>query len=105
MITVTNRILVKKGFGMKMAPAFTSGKSLLNWDGFHKVEVNVSTQDEAHDEMNVMMFWDSVAHFEAWRASDDFKNSHKREGNGNSENSPVIGSKIVIAEIASTLVK
>ena len=56
MITVTNRLQVKKGFGAKMAPAFTSGKSLLDFEGFQKVEVNVSTQYEEYDEMQVMMY-------------------------------------------------
>ena len=106
MFTVTNRILVKKGFGHKMAPAFTSGKSLLNWEGFNKVEVNVCTQPEDHDEMNVMMFWDTIENFEAWRNSDDFKNAHNREGSaGENPNSPVISSRIVISEIAAVLAK
>ena len=102
MFTVTNRILVKKGFGHKMAPAFTSGKELLNWEGFNKVEVNVSTQPEEHDEMNVMMYWDTLAHFEAWRNSDDFRNAHKRDSNGSGD-SPVISNRVVISEIVTTL--
>ena len=104
MITVTNRIQVKKGFGTKMAPAFTSGKALLNFDGFQKVEVNVSTQYEEYDEMQVMMYWDTKEQFEVWRNSDEFKNAHNRE-DGNSEHSPVIKSEIVIAEIVSVLTK
>lgn len=104
MITVTNRILVKKGFAHKMAPAFTSSEHLLNWEGFNKVEVNVCIEPEDHDEMNVMMFWDTVEQFKAWRASDDFKNVHRR-GDNNSESSPVLGNRVVISEIAATLVK
>ena len=104
MITVTNRLQVKKGFGAKMAPAFTSGKSLLDFRGFQKVEVNVSTQYDEYDEMQVMMYWDTKEQFEVWRNSDAFKNTHKREG-GNSENSPVIKSEIVVAEIVSALTK
>ncbi|MER2037851.1 MAG: heme oxygenase [Solibacillus sp.] len=105
MYTVTNRILVKKGMGHKMAPAFTSGKALLNWGGFHKVEVNVCTQDEAHDEMNVMMYWDTLEQFEAWRASDDFKAAHSRgsEGSGGHGESPVISNRVVISEIVAVL--
>lgn len=105
MITVTNRIQVKKGLGEKMAPAFTSGKTLLDFDGFQKVEVNVSTQYEDYDEMQVMMYWDSKEQFEAWRNSDDFKNSHKRDESGSAEHSPVIKSELVIAEIVSVLTK
>lgn len=104
MITVTNRIQVKKGFGTKMAPAFTSGKALLNFDGFQKVEVNVSTQYEEYDEMQVMMYWDTKEQFEAWRNSDEFKKAHNHEG-GDAEHSPVIKSEIVIAEIVSVLTK
>lgn len=104
MFTVTNRILVKKGMGHKMAPAFTSGKALLNWEGFHKVEVNVCTDVEEHDEMNVMMYWDTLEQFEAWRSSDDFKKAHSHRGDGQSHGkSPVISSRIVISEIVSVL--
>ncbi len=105
MISVTNRIQVKKGFGMKMAPAFTAGKTLLDFEGFEKVEVNVSTQHEEYDEMQVMMYWDTKENFEAWRNSDDFKNAHKRDGGGDSENSPVIKSELIIAEVAAVLTK
>ena len=56
-----------------MAPLFISGKYLLNWEGFNKVEVNVCSEPEDHDEMNVMMFWDTVEQFKAWRESEDFK--------------------------------
>lgn len=100
MITVTNRIQVKKGFGKKMAPAFTSGKALLDFEGFQKVEVHVSTQYEEYDEMQVMMYWDTKEQFEVWRNSDAFKNAHKRDG-GKSEHSPVLNSEIVIAELAA----
>lgn len=108
MITVTNRFLVKKGFANKMAPLFISDKNLLNWEGFNKVEVNICSEPEDHDEMNVMMFWDTVEQFKAWRDSDDFKNLHRREDIGNKENSeasPIIGNRVVISEIAATLIK
>lgn len=104
MITVTNRINVKKGFAEKMAPMFAADKALLKYDGFHKVEVLVSTQEEEYDELEVLMYWESQEAFAAWRNSDDFKNSHKRDG-GSSENSPIIGSKIVISTVAATLEK
>lgn len=102
MYTVSNRIKVKKGFGAKMAPAFTSGQELAAFEGFIKVEVNVSTQPEEHDEMNVMMYWDTLEQFEVWRASDAFKNAHKRDGSGGHSESPVLSNEIVIAEVIST---
>lgn len=43
-------------------------KELLNCAGLHKVEVNVCTEQKEHDEMNVMMYWDTLEHFEAWRS-------------------------------------
>ncbi|KOS68994.1 hypothetical protein AEA09_10860 [Lysinibacillus contaminans] len=108
MITVTNRFLIKKGFGQKMAPLFISDEALLNWEGFNKVEVNVCSEPEDHDEMNVMMFWDTIEHFNAWRVSDDFKKLHSREEAGNKENSgssPIISNRVVISELVATLVK
>lgn len=87
-----------------MAPAFTSGKDLLEFDGFKKVEVHVSTQFEDYDEMQVMMYWDTKEQFEVWRNSDAFKNAHKG-GGGDSEHSPVISSQIVIAEVLAELAK
>ncbi|WP_203334616.1 heme oxygenase [Planococcus beigongshangi] len=104
MITVTNRIQVKKGFGMKMAPAFIKNEGLFEFDGFEKVEVNVSTQHEDYDEMQVMMYWNSKEQFDVWRNSDDFKNSHKRDGGGEGE-SPVIKSELIVAEVAAVLSK
>lgn len=102
MFTVSNRIKVKKGFGAKMAPAFTSGHELATFEGFIKVEVNVSEQSEDYDELNVMMYWDTLEQFEAWRASDAFKSAHKRDGGGSHGESPVLSNEIVIAEIIST---
>lgn len=102
MITVTNRMQVKKGMGMKMAANFTKNQGLLEFDGFEKVEVNVSTQNEDYDEMQVMMYWNSKEEFEVWRNSDDFKNSHKR-GGGDEGESPVIKSELIMAEVASVL--
>ncbi len=106
MITVTNRIKVKKGMGEKMAPMFTKPGPLQEFEGFHKVEVLVSTQFEDHDEMQVVMYWDTMEQFEVWRASDAFKESHKRpSGDAPDPDSPVIGSQIVIAKVASSISK
>ncbi|MER1985241.1 MAG: heme oxygenase [Solibacillus sp.] len=102
MFTVTNRILVKKGFGQKMAPAFTSSKTLFDFEGFKKVEVNLCTEPEEHDELNVMMYWETLENFQAWRNSDDFRKSHDREKSGNA-NSPIISNRIVVSEIVSVL--
>ena len=108
MITVNNRILVKKGMGMKMAPAFAQPGPLQQFEGFHKVEVNVSEQFEEHDEMNVMMYWDSVEAFEVWRSSYAINSAHKRPEKESSEpnpNAPLIKSTIVISEIAASISK
>lgn len=70
-----------------MAPLFTTDKTLLYWEGFHKVEVNIYSEPEDHDEMNVMMFWDTIEQFKVWRESDDFIKLHRRERIGNKENS------------------
>jgi len=71
------------------------------------VEVLVSTDDPTYDEMSVNMYWESKEHFQAWRNSDAFAAAHHRPGQsaegGKPENSPLIGSKIVIAELASSI--
>lgn len=103
MITVTNRIRVEKGMGEKMAPMFTQPGSLQNYEGFHKVDVLVSTQFEEYDEMSVVMYWENEEAFEVWRSSEDFKNSHKRSSSGEPDpNSPVINSQIVVAKVAAS---
>ena len=102
MFTVTNRILVKKGFGSKMAPAFTSRKTLFEFKGFNKVEVNLCTDSEEHDELNVMMYWDTLEDVQTWRDSDDFRQSHSRE-KSDKANSPIISNRIVVSEIVSVL--
>lgn len=106
MITVTNRINVKKGMGEKMAPMFAQPGPLQQFEGFEKVEVQVSTQFEDFDELNVVMYWDNEQNFEAWRSSDAFKQAHKRPENGQPDpNSPVIASKIVVAKVAASITK
>lgn len=107
MITVTNRIKVKKGFAEKMAPKFVQPGPLQQFEGFQKVEVLVSTQFEEYDEMSVVMYWDSKESFAVWRESDAFKESHKRpsEGQAGQGDSPMLGSQIIIAEVAGTISK
>lgn len=111
MITVTNRIQVKKGFAEKMAPKFVQPGPLQEFEGFQKVEVLISTQFEEYDEMSVVMYWDSKESFAVWRESDAFKQSHKRpsegegQGGGHQDESPMLGSQIVIAEVAGTISK
>jgi len=53
MIIVTNRIQVKPGFAARMAPNFTKPGPLQQFEGFHKVEVLISTDDPTYDEMSV----------------------------------------------------
>lgn len=72
MIIVTNRIQVKPGFAARMAPNFTKPGPLQQFEGFHKVEVLISTDDPTYDEMSVNMYWESKEHFQAWRNSDAF---------------------------------
>lgn len=106
MITVTNRIQVKKGMGEKMAPMFTQPGPLQKFEGFEKVEVLVSTQFEEYDEMQVIMYWQNEEGFKAWRESDEFKAAHKRPQDGEPDpNSPVIKSMIVTAKLAASIGK
>ncbi len=88
--------------GAHMAPRFTRSKALREFKGFHKVEVLVADLDDC-DEMSVNMYWDSIADFQVWRESDAFKAAHKRPESGEAENSPVISSQLVIAEVAAVL--
>lgn len=108
MIIVTNRIKVKPGFAAKMAPNFTKPGPLQQFEGFHKVEVWVSTDNPEYDEMNVNMYWETKEAFEVWRSSDAFKAAHKRPepaegGEKAPENGPMLGSQIVISELASAI--
>ena len=106
MIIVTNRIQVKPGFAARMAPNFTKPGPLQQFEGFHKVEVLISTDDPTYDEMSVNMYWESKEHFQAWRNSDAFAAAHQRPDSGSEEekaDSPIIGSKIVVAELASSI--
>jgi len=106
MIIVTNRIQVKPGFAARMAPNFTKLGPLQQFEGFHKVEVLISTDDPTYDEMSVNMYWESKEHFQAWRNSDAFAAAHQRPNSGSEgekADSPIIGSKIVVAELASSI--
>ena len=106
MIIVTNRIQVKPGFAARMAPNFTKPGPLQQFEGFHKVEVLISTDDPTYDEMSVNMYWESKEHFQAWRNSDAFAAAHQRPNSGSEgekADSPIIGSKIVVEELASSI--
>jgi len=107
MIIVTNRIQVKPGFAARMAPNFTKPGPLQQlFEGFHKVEVLISTDDPTYDEMSVNMYWESKEHFQAWRNSDAFAAAHHRPSSGSEgekSDSPIIGSKIVVAELATSI--
>lgn len=106
MYTVTNRIRVKKGVAKTMAPNFVKPGPLQQFEGFIKVEVLISEQFEDHDEMSVIMYWETLEGFEAWRESDAFKQAHKRpEGGESNPNSPMLGSQIVIAEVVGSIAK
>lgn len=108
MIIVTNRIKVKKGFAVRMAPGFTKPSGLEKTPGFEKVEVLITQNLTNHDELNVNMYWDNLESFHAWRNSDDFKASHKRPESGSEDTkqeSPILGSEMIVAELATSKVK
>lgn len=104
MIVVTNRIKVKKGMGTAMAPRFTAPGPLDTFEGFVKVEVWLTQNVTEYDELNVNMYWENIESFTAWRNSDAFKSAHKRPepgSGGENKESPVLGSEIIISEVAS----
>ena len=102
MIIVTNRIKMKKGFAEKMAPRFTKPGPLQKMNGFVKVEVWITQNLPEHDVVSVNMYWETMEGFTEWRNSDVFKESHSRSGN-DGEESPMLGSEIIVSEVASTL--
>lgn len=105
MYTVTNRMNVKKGFARKMAPAFTKPGPLQEFEGFLKVEVAVCESFDEYDELSVVMYWETLDHFNVWRNSDAFKKAHERKGNGDGQESPLLNSQIIVAEVVSILDK
>lgn len=103
MFVVTNRITVKKGFAEKMAPRFTKGGKIESLDGFHKIEVWLVERDDESEDMYVNTWWASEENFKAWTQSDAFKEAHKNTGKSSPEDSPVLHSEIVKANVLSTL--
>ncbi|WP_284036993.1 heme oxygenase [Neobacillus sp. 114] len=102
MIIVTNRIKTKLGFAAKMAPMFTRPGALQTMNGFVKVEVLITKNLSDYDELNVNMYWNTMEDFTAWKYSDAFKEAHSGPTNSEQE-SPILGSEIIISEVASTL--
>ncbi|WP_226036692.1 heme oxygenase [Aquibacillus saliphilus] len=102
MIIVTNRIKMKLGFAEKMAPMFTRPGTLQKMNGFVKVEVLITKNLSEYDELNVNMYWNTMEDFTLWKNSDAFKEAHSGPTNGEQE-SPILGSEIIISEVASTL--
>lgn len=102
MIVVTNRIRTKVGYAEKMAPAFTRPGALQEMKGFVKVEVLITQNLSEYDELNVNMYWDNFDNFTQWKNSDSFKQAHKGS-NASDQESPILGSEIIIAAVASLL--
>lgn len=102
MIIVTNKIKMKLGFAEKMAPMFTRPGALQQMEGFVKVEVLVTKNLTEYDELNVNMYWNTMEDFTRWKNSDAFREAHSGPGSS-SEGSPILGSEIIISEVASTL--
>ena len=99
MFVVTNRITVKKGFAEKMAPRFTKGGKIEQLDGFRTIEVwQIDNTNDAED-----MWWDNEEKLKDWTQSDAFKEAHKNTGKSSTEDSPVVTSEIVKANVLSTL--
>ncbi|RLQ93652.1 heme oxygenase [Falsibacillus albus] len=106
MIVITNRIKTKKGFAAHIAPSFTKDQQIHEFKGFIKTEVLISHDNKEFDEMNVNMYWDNLEDFKTWRESDAFKNAHKQSLNGTGSNeSPLLGSQIIISDVSSTTEK
>lgn len=101
MIVVTNKIKMKPGFAEKMAPMFTRPGKLQEMKGFNKVEVLATQNLTDYDELNVNMYWDDMDSFQTWKNSDAFKEAHK--GSNTGEDSPILGSEIIITKVASVL--
>lgn len=102
MIIVTNRIKTKLGFAEKMAPMFTRPGALQKMNGFVKVEVLITKNLSEYDELNINMYWNTIEDFALWKNSDAFKDAHTGPANGG-QDSPILGSEIIISEVASTL--
>ncbi|WP_400164414.1 heme oxygenase [Brevibacillus sp. TJ4] len=102
MVVVTNRIRVKKGMGQAMAGRFTAPGPLDSFQGFVKVEVLLRQNLDDHDEVNVNMYWESLADFTVWRESDAFREAHKRpEPGAEPKESPILGSELVTYDVAA----
>ena len=89
-----------------MAPNFTKPGPLQQFEGFHKVEVLISTDDPTYDEMSVNMYWESKEHFQAWRNSDAFVapiNAQIRALREKRLTVQLSAKKIVVAELASSI--
>lgn len=102
MYVVTNRIDLKKGFAEKMAPHFTKGGKIEELKGFIKIEVWKIEDDTDHDQMYVNTWWESKEDFKGWLTSDAFKEAHSGKSES-SESSPVLGNKVVKANVLSKL--
>ncbi|ATH59543.1 MULTISPECIES: heme oxygenase [Staphylococcus] len=103
MYVVTNRIDVKKGFAEKLAPRFTQGGKIQDLEGFHRIEVWLIDDEEDYDQMYVNTWWQSEEAFKGWLKSDAFKEAHNNQNKSDNETSPILGNKIVKANVLSEL--
>ena len=85
-----------------MAPRFTKGGQIQSLQGFNGIEVWQIDRDDYSEDMYVNTWWNTEKDFKNWVNSDAFK-AHKNTGK--SEDSPVIKSEIVKANVLSKLDK
>ncbi|WP_414044028.1 heme oxygenase [Macrococcus animalis] len=108
MYIVTNRIKMKKGFAEKMAPMFTKGGDITKLKGFTKIETWSIQNSEEFDELHVNTWWETLEDFEAWKTSDAFKKVHEQRAakpEAEKQESPMLGSEIVIAKLETEVGK
>ncbi len=75
MIIVMNRIPIKPEYATALEERFAERDTLVDsMDGFLSFRLLKPHNEE--DPYIVMTMWESVAHFEAWKQSDQFKQSH-----------------------------
>ncbi len=78
MIAITNRLPVKEGAAEKVVERFAGNRGhVQDFPGFVSMEV-LRSEDES--EVLVLTRWRDRASFDAWVASDEFKEAHSRSG-------------------------
>lgn len=98
MLVQTRTIKVQSGYADKIVERFSQGGPVTKREGFIDLTVMVNRKKQDHDEVMVMIRWESVEAWKNWEKSDEHIQGH-REKRGQSKPDYLIDMNVSMYEV------